>query len=129
MPEAIIALIVTAVSFFFPYAHHLWTDIQDSQQIHAALQEWKTGVQIRCLITEASHHETYRDHLGAMQLVRNLQRGESKYDHMLLMIYIQTMQVNFSNLQWNQKELTKLEGNTLTMKTRGALPPPQDQRD
>ena len=55
MPEAIVALVVTAVSFFFPYAHHPWTDIQDSQQIHAALQEWKTGIQIRRPFTEAGH--------------------------------------------------------------------------
>ena len=102
---------------------------KDSWQIHAALEEWKIGIQIKHSFTEASHFETYQDNLGAMQMVRNSQRGKSKYNHMLLTIYIQTMWVNFSNLQWNQKELTKLKGNTSTMTTGVALPLPQDQRD
>ena len=49
------------------------------------------GTQVRCSFTEAGHCEIYRDHRKAMQMVKNSHKGDSKYDRMLLTIYIKTM--------------------------------------
>ena len=61
------------------------------QQVQAALEEWETGTQIKHQFTESANHETYREHVAAIQAVKTSENSQSKYERLLSTIYTQTM--------------------------------------
>ena len=67
---------------------NLWTDSQSGSSGLRRVGNWR---QVKGPSSEALYRQTYRDHLGAMQVVKDSEKGETRYDQMLLTIYAQTM--------------------------------------
>lgn len=89
MPQPMVALIATAVSNWPTTSSGLLSNPQ--LQIQATLKEWVTGVQVKRSFTESENRERYRDHIAAMQSVKDSKNGQLKYERMLSNIYAQTM--------------------------------------